>query len=447
MAENILKFVAFSLIIAAVYHVVPRSLRKCVLLVANAVFYVSISTLAGGGVAFFADIFLSWLLAKLLARNRNRIALTVCITLAVLPLVLTKYAPFIPSTLFAPESLALVAMAGISFYTLRIVSCYADIYAGKIDDAPGFADYALYVSLFTQILSGPIMRVKDFTGQVDSAGFDSGRASQGAFLILSGLVKKLVVANMAASYVDSVHARISTLPALCLWMGAFLYAVQIYADFSGYSDISNGVMLLLGFRSTENFSTPYFAQGFGDFWRRWHISLSSWLRDYVYIPLGGSRCSGVRHFVNLLATFAVSGLWHGTGGNFLFWGLCHGLLVWLSSKLKLIRNPAITFLLVMLLWIPFRASGMSQALTYYARMFAGLSLSTSAITSMIVLFTGDNTCVLYACVLFAGILAMFLHDMAAFMGKDCPFAFTMLFTVMVILFGRMGESAFIYARF
>ena len=342
MAENILKFVAFSLAVAVMCQISPRSIRKYILLVSNAVFYLSISTIAGGGL-FVAEIALSWCLAKFLAHHRSRFTLILCVILAVLPLAFTKYSLFLTSSLFTHGTIPFIAPVGISFYTLRIISCYA--------------------------------------------------------------------------------------------------------DFSGYSDISNGVMMLLGFQQTENFIAPYFARGFGDFWRHWHVSLSSWLRDYVYIPLGGSRCSEARHFVNLLLTFAVSGLWHGTGGNFLFWGLCHGLLVWLSSRLKLLRNPAITFLLVMLLWIPFRASDMSSALTYCTRMFTGINLSMSSVTSMLVLFTGDNTCVLYASVLFAGITAMFVYDLALSRGKDYSFTFTMIFTVMVILFGRMGESAFIYARF
>lgn len=446
VANNILLFVIFSLTVAVLYYLQPYSGRKYILLASNVVFYISVATFEGG-VLFLSEILLSWCLAKFLANHRSKLILTVCILPSILALAFTKYHTFFPSSLFTPGTISLIAPIGISFYTLRIISCYVDIYTGKISRVPSLCDYVLYVSLFTQILSGPIMRAGDFTVQIESAGFDKDLASQGAFLILSGLFRKLLVANMAAGYVDSVHANISGLPSLCLWMGAFLYAMQIYADFSGYSDISNGVMLLLGFQSTENFKTPYFAHGFGDFWRRWHISLSSWLRDYVYIPLGGSRCSELRHFVNVIATFLVSGLWHGAGITFAFWGLAHGLMVWLSSKLKILRAPFITFILAMLLWIPFRASDMSSALTYYTRMFTGINLSVSSVTSMILLFTGDNTCVLYASVLFAGIFTMLMHDFAVSRGKDYSFTFTLIFTVITLLFGSIGESAFIYAKF
>ena len=402
--------------------------------------------LTGGGV-FLAEIVLSYCLLKFLARYRNKFALSLCIIPPVLALIFTKYYSFIPYSLFTPHVLRLIIPAGISFYTLRIVSCAYDVYSGRADSVPSFCDYVLYVSLFTQILSGPVMRLNDFSRQIDSTGFDVEGARYGAFMILTGLLKKLVVANMASGYVNSVHSNIAGVPALCLWMGAFLYAVEIYADFSGYSDISNGLMRIMGVKVPDNFNTPYFSRGFGDFWRRWHISFSSWLRDYVYIPLGGSRCSALRHFVNLMITFLVSGLWHSAGMNFALWGILNGLLSYISPKIKALRNPFVTFILVMLLWIPFRAESMNSTIFYFSRMFGSLEISASSITSMIVLFTGDNTCVLYASVLFAGIIVMSLHDTAMAFGKNYSFAFTLIFTVMIILFGRIGESAFIYARF
>lgn len=203
----------------------------------------------------------------------------------------------------------------------------------------------------------------------------------------------------------------------------------------------------MGIRVADNFYAPYFSRGFGDFWRRWHISFSSWLRDYVYIPLGGSRCSALRHFVNLMITFLVSGLWHGAGMNFALWGILHGFLSYLSPRVKALRNPLITFILVMLLWIPFRSENISASILYFTRMFSDVHISASSIISAILIFTGDNTCVLYASVLFAGITVMFLHDTAMVFGKNYSFAFTMIFTVMIILFGSIGESAFIYSQF
>ncbi len=446
MANNILMFLAFSLSAIILCCSIPQRLRKSLLLALNTVFYLCISTYGGGG-PFLAEIVLSYCLLKILERYRNKFTLSLCIIPPVLALILTKYHSFIPRSLFTADTVRLIIPAGISFYTLRIVSCAYDVYAGKIERVPSFCDYALYISLFTQILSGPVMRLKDFAAQIDSLHFDSEGTRYGAFMILCGLLKKLVVANMASSYVASVHANIAGVNAIALWLGAFLYAVEIYADFSGYSDISNGLMRIMGIRVADNFYAPYFSRGFGDFWRRWHISFSSWLRDYVYIPLGGSRCSASRHFVNLMITFLVSGLWHGAGMNFALWGILHGLLSYLSPRVKALRNPLITFILVMLLWIPFRSENISASILYFTRMFSDVHISASSIISAILIFTGDNTCVLYASVLFAGITVMFLHDTAMVSGKNYSFAFTMIFTVMIILFGRIGESAFIYSQF
>ena len=417
------------------------------LLLANIAFYLSISTYVGGGIIFLAEIVLSYYLSKLLACYRNKIILALCVIPSVIFLAFTKYCCFIPSGLFSPGTAKFIIPFGISFYTLRIISYHADIYSRKITALPSLTEYALYVSLFTQIISGPVMRIGDFVRQADSAEFDTERAKSGAFMILDGLFRKLVIAAMSSGYVNSVHSNIVARPALCLWMAAFLYAVELYADFSGYSAISNGIMKIFGFDVPENFSTPYFSHGFGDFWRRWHISFSSWLRDYVYIPLGGSRCSAFRHFVNVIITFTVSGMWHGSGVNFLFWGVTHGLLVWLSSKTRLLRSSLITFILVMLLWIPFRAADMSSAMAYYAHMFADFELSVPAITAMVLLFTGDNTCAVYASVLFTGIIFMLLYDIAVNCKKDYSSVFTFIFALMIILFGKIGESAFIYAQF
>ena len=446
MANNILKFLVFSLSVIIIFCSFPQRFRKYILLAANAAFYLCIASLWGGGI-FLAEIIFSYCLLKFLARYRNKLSLSLCIIPPVMALVLTKYYPFFPGSLFTADSARLIIPAGISFYTLRIVSCAYDVYSGKIEHVPSLCDYVLYVSLFTQILSGPVMRLKDFASQIDSARFDSEGSRYGAFMILTGLMKKLVVANMSSGYVSSVHSNISGVPFPALWLGAFLYAVEIYADFSGYSDISNGLMRIIGIRVPDNFHAPYFSHGFGDFWRRWHISFSSWLRDYVYIPLGGSRCSESRHFVNIMITFLVSGLWHGAGMNFALWGILHGLFSYMSPRVKALRSPLITFVLVMLLWIPFRAEGIAPAISYFTRMFTDINFSAPSIIRAVQMFTGDNTCVLYACVLFAGIIIMFLHDAAMSCGKNYSFAFTMIFTAVIILFGRVGESAFIYAQF
>ena len=211
MADNILKFLVFSLSAIILVCSFPKRFRRYLLLAANAAFYFCIASFLGGGI-FLAEIVFSHCLMKFLERYKNKFVLSLCIIPPVIALILTKYYSFIPLSLFTHDTARLIIPIGISFYTLRIISCAYDFYCGKIDRVPSMCDYVLYVSLFTQILSGPVMRLKDFASQIDSICFDSEGSKYGAFMILSGLLKKLVVADMASSYVASVHSNIAGVP-------------------------------------------------------------------------------------------------------------------------------------------------------------------------------------------------------------------------------------------
>ena len=437
MAENILLFIFFALISAVCFYSVKNSFRKYILIVFNAVFYFIISAHFEGIFIFAAELIFSYYLSKILFNHKNKFFLALSVIPVASGLAFVKYFNF--SNIIIP--------AGIAFYTLKIISFEAEIYKGTIKKFPSLGEYFIYVALFTQILSGPVMRFNDFIQKISASKFNSENAKIGFFMITAGLFKKLIVANMDSNYVNAVHENISANTSLCLWMGAFLYAVEIYADFSGYSDISNGLMKIFSIDVPDNFSAPYFSSNFKEFWARWHISFSSWLKDYIYIPLGGSRCSELRKFFNVMITFLISGAWHGSGINFILWGALHGLLVYFSPKIKILRNSFMTFILVMLLWIPFRASGIENAFLYYSHMFSGLEFSANAIVQMIFLFTRDNTCAIYAFILFTGIFFMFLHDLAVIKNKKYNFLFTFIFVSMIILFGRASESAFIYSQF
>ena len=441
MFENIITFISFALIVIFLYHVTQNSLRKYILLIGNALFYVNISAEYSGAVIFASEIICSYLLASLLARHKNKIFLALAIIPVVMALGFTKY-DFIYSGFFHENTLKLIIPAGISFYTLKIIAYYVEIYDGKINQV-SLIDYINYISMFTQILSGPVMRINEFTEDLTRLEFNFTSAKSGAFLILAGLFKKLCVANMITNYVNSVHENISGVPGLSLWLAAFLYAIEIYADFSGWSDISNGLMKILGFRETKNFYAPYFSNNIKEFWTRWHISFSFWLRDYIYIPLGGSRCGKLRKFINVMITFLVSGIWHGSGINFLVWGAAHGLGVYFTRR----KNKFLTFIIVILLWIPFRAVDFNAAINYYSCMVTNFNISLSAITNTILIFTGDNTCAVYAVILFCEIFLLLLYDLAMTRQKNFSGIFTFIFAVMIILFGRVGESAFIYAQF
>jgi len=257
-----------------------------------------------------------------------------------------------------------VLPVGISFYTFQAISYVMDVQRGDVAARRSPLDVALYISFFPQLVAGPIVRAADFLPQLDTPGVVT-RAMRGTaiLLILTGLFKKMVVANyLSTLLVDPVFGFPDGAGALAATLATLGYGLQIYCDFSGYSDIAIGVALLLGYRFVRNFDQPYRARGLADFWRRWHISLSTWIRDYLYIPLGGSRGAPTRVALTLIVTMTLAGLWHGAGWNFLAWGFLHGAALATERALRphapRVLAPlgwAVAMVVVFALWIPFRA--------------------------------------------------------------------------------------------
>ena len=243
-----------------------------------------------------------------------------------------------------------------------------------------FLHYALYVSFFPSIVSGPINKASLILPQIKSLRprFDYARAVEGLKLVLWGMFMKVVVADRVALYVDTVLSRYENYTGVTVFVATLLYSVQIYADFAGYSLMAIGVGNTLGFRMTENFRRPYLSISVTDFWRRWHISLSTWLKDYVYIPLGGSRCSRLRHYSNIIVTFLVSGIWHGANWTFVVWGLLHGIFQVAEKaigqqgnhygRIGTVVKIFITFMMVNLAWVFFRMPTLGEACGVVARM-------------------------------------------------------------------------------
>ena len=272
--------------------------------------------------------------------------------------------------------------AGISFYTFQTLSYTADIYRREITPLKRWIDYLFYLSFFPQLVAGPIVRAKDFIPQIYSRPqLLKAEYGEALTLILSGLVKKAIIGDfIGANLVDLIFAEPTRFTGLENLFAVYGYAMQIYCDFSGYSDMAIGIALLLGFRFNINFDSPYQSGNITEFWRRWHISLSTWLRDYLYIPLGGNRKGAIRTYVNLLVTMLLGGLWHGAAVRFILWGAIHGValalhklymqifdaLGWRRKKpLKIQRflGQIITFHLVCFAWIFFRADSMETALS------------------------------------------------------------------------------------
>lgn len=294
-----------------------------------------------------------------------------------------------------PDSLSIVLPVGISFYTFQTLSYTIDVYRRKITPSYSIVDFFAYVSFFPQLVAGPIERAGHLLPQFKRRfKFDGKEAVDGAQQILWGFFKKVAVADNAAIFVNAIFSDYSNQSGGVLALGAFLFAIQIYCDFSGYSDIAIGTARLLGFDLMKNFSCPYFSRDIGEFWRRWHISLSTWFRDYLYIPLGGSRCVIQKQIRNILIVFVISGVWHGANWTFVFWGLLNGLLFLplLLRKanrthldtvasgrglpsLKECGQMILTFSLTCLCWVFFRSDSITDAFNYLWACVRNLTLN------------------------------------------------------------------------
>ena len=279
-----------------------------------------------------------------------------------------------------PVTLNIILPVGISFYTFQTLSYTIDIYRERLKPTHDWLAFFTFVSFFPQLVAGPIERAQHLLPQFSSLKkFDYERASNGFRQLLWGFFAKITVADSVAPLVDSIFSHYETIGSGTLALGAVLFSIQIFADFAGYSNIAIGLAAILGFDLMQNFNNPYFSRNIREFWTRWHISLSSWFRDYVYIPLGGNRCSKPRYSINVMATFILSGLWHGANWTFITWGAIHGMFYLLTKpfvnktradKIRPGNWPAITttFVVVTIAFLFFRAENISQAGSYLVRM-------------------------------------------------------------------------------
>ena len=278
-----------------------------------------------------------------------------------------------------PVGWEFVLPVGISFYTFQSMSYTIDFYRGQVEREPSLVRYAAFVSLFPQLVAGPIERARNLLRQLaQPPPVTANGVAEGGSLFLLGLFKKVAVADYLAGYVDQVYAVPELYNAPALMLATFAFSWQIYCDFSGYTDMARGVARIMGLNLMLNFDNPYAASGLADFWQRWHISLSSWFRDYVYIPLGGSRRGARRTYVNVLVTMLVSGLWHGAAWTFVLWGLAHALglmatraltRTWIGGgKIPQVLRQMAVFAFVSLTWVLFRSATLGDAATVYARM-------------------------------------------------------------------------------
>ena len=313
-----------------VYFIVPQKGRNAVLLAASLFFY-------GWGEPKFLlfmvfSIVQGYVFARLIGRGRRKkLFLTLSLVLSFALLGYCKYADFFIENFNAVTGLSLPLLKialpiGISFYTFQIASYEIDVYRGDVAAQHNFIDFAAYVAMFPQLIAGPIVRYRDIAPQLKERTHSLEAAASGASRFAVGLGKKVLVANVLAQLVSAYKASAEQ-TALYAWLYTIAFTLQIYFDFSGYSDMAVGLGRIFGFSFPENFRYPYIAKSITEFWRRWHMSLGTWFRDYLYIPLGGSRCSRIRHIANILVVWMATGFWHGAAWNFVFWGLFYAVLL------------------------------------------------------------------------------------------------------------------------
>jgi alginate O-acetyltransferase complex protein AlgI len=395
--------------------------------------------------------------------KRRRVALTVAVGACLGALGFFKYWDFLVGNFgvlsvvlggpgFSPWGIVLPV--GISFYTFQALSYCVDVYRGDARPARSFTDFACYVAMFPQLVAGPIVRYAAVAEQLVARRVDAARFASGVALFILGFAKKVLLANPLGSVADAAFGAAS-LDAAGAWFGVVAYALQIYFDFCGYSDMAVGLGRMFGFEFMKNFDAPYRADSITDFWRRWHISLSTFLRDYLYIPLGGNRGGAARTYANLALVMLLGGLWHGANWTFVVWGAWHGALLiaerWAGKKPAYQRMPhalrvAATFVLVLGSWVWFRAASLPEALAFFCAMLGGGE--SSEITALLAgqLFAPGKIAVMAVAValLFSRTQA---HEWSATLSWPRLALLVPLFVLAVLAMFSQTSNPFLYFQF
>lgn len=476
-------------IVILLYWLLPQKFKWIMLLAVSYAFYMSWNAwlifliLFTTAISYFSGLIMARYQCKKLRKACLIITLVCCLGV----LFFFKYFTFLVNLVIdiinlgsadiAEFTFSLILPVGISFYTFQTLSYVIDIYKGRIDAERHFGYYALYVVYFPQLVAGPIERPENLIPQLRAERkFSSDDLCTGLRIALVGYVKKIVIADGAAVFVNAVYNNVASATGLTVALATVLFAVQIYCDFSGYTDIAIGVARMMGIKLCQNFDRPYSATSIKDFWRRWHMSLTSWFTDYVYIPLGGNRCRLWRWALNVMIVFLLSGLWHGAALTFVIWGGIHGVYQIVgkfkaiglkklegSGKLKINYDSiaviwfrrAVTFILVCFAWIFFRANSLSDCGVLITKLFSDWSGGASALKAI-----GFDITALLDFIFMVFILALAPYasgqnkPSALPLGKTCVAHYTTyIYMVMAVavawiaLLSGGGESSFIYFQF
>lgn len=454
MVGNVLLFLLFSFGVVFIYFLLPQKKRKYFLFIASILFYYLCETRFG--LLMLISVVITYRIGMSISvcqdKKKRKNILLAGVVFAIGVLGWFKYnAFFIGSN---NGTVQIILPLGLSYYSFRMISFLIDVYRKRrIMEEISFIDYSIYIVFFPQIISGPIARIDMLNESAWKASLTLKKVTDNLVLILSGLFKKLVIAERIGEYTEVVFTNYANYPTLALWICMFFYSVQLYCDFAGYSEIAIGITRLLGFECKDNFKLPYFSCSVKEFWNRWHISLSLWLRDYVYIPLGGNRKGLIRRVINVLIVFIISGIWHGSTGNFILWGLFHGLFNILSiykytDKIKKMACQISTFIIVSIGWIIFYFSSLTDVLGFLRLMLKDFSISTEIIINSIMPFTMDYSCFAHFGIVSIMILLLFIMEVKDYMGKEANKTYrSCLYLASLVLFGVFGKSSFIYANF
>ena len=494
MLFNSLHFLIFFPIVIVIYFCIPHKYRWILLLFASYYFYMSWK--AEYVILILISTIIDYFVAIKISREDNEKMRKIYLLLSIITniglLISFKYLNFISSSVseflqlfsiqFSPIILDVLLPVGISFYTFQTLSYTIDVYRRRIKPERHFGIFAVYVSFFPQLVAGPIERGKNLLPQfLEKHYFDYIRVTNGLKLMLWGFFKKIVIADRLAVVVNAVYNNPTEFTGAPLILATVFFAFQIYCDFSGYSDIAIGTAQVMGYNLMDNFKRPYFAGSISEFWQRWHISLSTWFRDYLYIPLGGSRVSIPRWYFNLIIIFIVSGFWHGANWTFLVWGGLHGFYLIFSiisknirfkivdllrlakiPKLHKIFNIIITFSLICVGWIFFRANSLADAFYIIQDVFLNF---TDVLVSFSKVGSGNNILQLnelginfdvFVISVLSILFLVFIHfvqehvKVRQFLSEKAIYIRWPVYIVIIfaiLLFGIFEEKEFIYFQF
>ncbi len=483
MVFNSFNYILFFIAVLILYYISPHKVRWIILLISSCIFYMFWR--AELIVLILFTSFINFFISKKIFHSKTEKGKKRLLILSLIInfgfLFIFKYMVFVNHSFMALyeflgwkypiKDFDIILPMGISFYTFQAASYTIDIYKGNFRPIKSYLKFTLYITFFPQLVAGPIERAdRLFIQFFERKKFDVNRLIDGIELMLIGYFKKVVIADRAAVVVDCVYNNINDFTGLAYIFAAFLFTIQIYCDFSGYTDIARGSAKCFGINLMVNFNRPYFALNIKDFWKRWHISLSSWFRDYVYIPLGGGRVSEPRKYFNLFVTFVLSGLWHGANWTFILWGVIHGLYRIIGdikdkilSFLKLDKfkfkpfQIVICFILVSFAWIFFRANTIGDAFLIISNLFNDIN-KINDIQYIYEILNSFNLQLFEIIILCLSILFLFINELIEFKApiyeslKKLPYIlrFVCYYILAVIIlalgvFSNGGE--FIYFQF